>query len=180
MKKNKNKKKRVLVVEDDKSLSESIEAMLKGYDAALEFCVVENAGEAWPHLFPENPKDRPDAVILDIMMPYGTAADSLDSESDPDCIETGVRLIRKLREQEKESNHQSGRLPTWVSVVTARSNPKLIEELNTILDGRGKLYFKPYKPTVLEHDLMHVSGIECNVPEVLLPRGYKPPAIEVS
>ena len=179
MERTKKQKKRVLLVEDDIVLSKHIKELLEAYEPELELHAVENAGEAWPHIFPKHPAERPDAVILDIMIPYGAAAKELGAESDPDCIQSGLRLLEKLRDWEKtHGSHDDPLPPLWVSVITARSNPKLIEEINSLLMGRGKLYLKPYKGIVLEHDLMFILGIECKAPEVLLPRGYKPPGGE--
>lgn len=168
--------KMILVVEDDEGLSGYIQERLCLYEPFIELFIAENAGKALPFLTGKAPGKRPDAVVLDIMMSYASAAVELGSESDQDEVETGLRLLKKFRDFEKEEkNNTSDLILTWVSVITARNNPKTIQDINALLCDRGRIYIKPYNGVVLEWDLMSVLGIECKIPKVLIPNNYQQP-----
>ncbi len=168
--------KTILVVEDDDLLSGYILERLHPYKPLIEIFIAENAEKALTSLTGKASSKKPDAVVLDIMMPYASAAEELGSESDPDGIETGLRLLKRLRDLEKEEKNKCPDLiPTWVSVITARNNPKTIQDISALLCDRGRIYIKPYNDIVLEWDLMSVLGIECKIPKVLLPSNYQQP-----
>ena len=171
---NEKKRIKILIVEDEPGLQKEIKEILEPYKAEIEVLSAHNAGEAIPLLFPNSPQEKPDALILDIMLPYGNAAEILYSDTDPKNIKTGLRLLKKLRKREKENPDKNVPL-LWTAVITARSNPRLIQELNNLLEDRGRIYSKPYSDVVLEHDLAIVLGIESKAPQVLLPQEYRPP-----
>ena len=161
----------ILVVDDEASLV----SVVRGYLEQAGYGVVtaSNGREA---LFVAR-EQQPDLIILDLMMPYGTGAQELDANSDRDEVDTGVQLLRHLREREKaEENHYSSS-PLWVAVITARNNPHLIQKLEQLLNGRGRIYLKPFTDFELEHDLAHVLGIDSKVPPALLPDGYVLPKL---
>jgi predicted transcriptional regulator len=98
------------------------------------------------------------------MMPYGTAADELVVEEDKDEVDTGVKILKWLREQEAKN---LGRL--WVAVVTARGNFGVLRKTEKLLNGHGRLFLKPLNRAHLEHYVVTAMGIDSLVPEVLQP-----------
>ena len=160
-------KKKVALIEDDPGNRRAIKQIFESY-SEIELVEAVDAGEAMKILFPDLPENRPDAVILDLIMSYGTVAEQLNAENDPNCIETGVKLLRFLRESEKSAeNHLSSDL-LWVAVTTERSNPQLIRELEQLLEKRGCIYLKPFDTFKLEDDLAQVLGIKSQVDPILL------------
>jgi CheY-like chemotaxis protein len=172
---NEVKKKKVALIEDDPDVRSIIQQVLKPYAQGLEVVEATNAGEAMDLLFPDFPDERPDAVILDLMMTYGKATEELDETSDPHQVDTGVRILERLRKAEKDGETRYGSQPLWVSIITARNEPYLIQRLKKLLDGKGRIYLKPFNDLALEHDLVTVLGIDSLVDSELLPIGYSPP-----
>ena len=168
-------KKKVVLAEDDPDIRSQLRQSLGAYGQDMEILEATDAGEAMDLLFPDVDDERLDAVILDLMMPYGKAAEKLEADSDVDQVETGVRLLRLLRKSEKARDNRYGYDPLWVAVITARNNPHLIQELGELLGDRGRIYIKPFNDLELQHDLAHVLGIESKVHPDLLPPGYMPP-----
>lgn len=172
---NSETKKKVVLVEDEPEVRLVIRQLLEPYAQDLEVVEATNAEEAMDLFPPKSKKKRPDALILDLMMPYAKAAEELDADSDPDQIETGVHLLHSLREWEKGEENSFNSLPLWVAVITARNNPHLIQRLEQLLESRGRIYLKPFDEVRLEHDLAVVLGIDSQVDPDLLPPGYLPP-----
>lgn len=167
-------KKKVALIEDNSGNRRAIKRIFESY-SEIELVEAVDAGEAMKILFPNLPENRPDAVILDLIMLYGTASEQLNAKSDPDCVETGVKLLRFLRESEKSAdNHLSSDL-LWVAVTTERSNPQLIRELWQLLEKRGCIYLKPFDTFKLEDDLAQALGIKSQVDPILLSPEYLPP-----
>ncbi|MBW2741453.1 MAG: response regulator transcription factor, partial [Deltaproteobacteria bacterium] len=81
-----NAKKKVVLVEDDPEVRKIIRETLSPYFQDIKVFEATNAGVAMNLLFPDPPDNRPDALILDLMMPYGEAGQELDSDSDHDQI----------------------------------------------------------------------------------------------
>ena len=136
-----NAKKKVILVEDDPEVRKIIRETLSPYFQDIDVFEATNAGEAMNLLFPASPGNRPDALILDLMMPYGEAGQALDSDSDQDQIETGVRLLDYLRNREKTELSTHIAYPLWVAVVTARNNPHLIQIEKPYLQYQINLYY---------------------------------------
>jgi CheY-like chemotaxis protein len=172
---NELKKKKVALIEDDPDVRSIIQQVLKPYAQDLEVVEATNAGEAMDLLFPDSPDEHLDAVILDLMMTYGKAAEELDETSDPHQVDTGVRILKRLRKAEKDGEIRYGSQPLWVSIITARNEPHLIQRVKELLGSRGRIYLKPFNDLVLEHDLALVLGLDSQVDPDLLPTGYSPP-----
>lgn len=160
-------KKKVALIEDEFKNIQVIKQIFESY-SEIELVEAVNAGEAMKILFPDLPENRPDAVILDLKMFYGTAAKQLNAKSDPDCIETGVKLLRFLRESEKSADNRHSSDLLWVAVTTVRNNPQLIRELGQLLEKRGCIYLRPFDTFKFEDDLAHVLGIKSQVDPILL------------
>lgn len=156
----KKNEKKVLLVEDDLGVAEMIRNYLEEYADKIELQVVSDAGKALENMLPID-KNKPDALILDIMMPYGSALNQLKGETDPDEIESGLRLLTFIREEERGKHSQQ----LWVAVITARS-PVAIEA--RVKELGAKLYCKPFNTLQLEDDLVRALGIESKVPPILL------------
>lgn len=170
-----NTKKKVVLVEDDPEVRKILLETLSPYFQDIEVFEATNAGEAMNLLFSDPPGNRPDALILDLMMPYGEAGQKLDSDSDRDQIETGVRLLNYLRNREKTEPGTDIAYPLWVAVITARSNPLLIQSIEKLLAGNGRIYLKPFNDLELEHDLACILHIKSQVDSILLSPEYSPP-----
>lgn len=169
----------VLLIEDDAMIRKEIVEDLKPYETEMQVSETANAGEAVALLSINSPDKRFDAYILDIMLPYAEASRMLNGNSDPDAVHTGERLLRRIRDEENGENNSTVSRPAWVSAITARSNPQLIQVLRSLLGDRGKLYIKPFSTYELVHDLALVLGIKSKVPLELLPKGYTSPLIRV-
>ena len=172
---NEVKKKKVALIEDDLGIRSIIQGVLRPYAQYLDIVEGTNAGEAMDLLFPDSPDERPDAVILDLMMTYGKAAEELNETSDPHQVDTGIRILERLRKSEKDGDIRYGSQLLWISIITMRNEPYLIQRLRELLDGRGRIYLKPFNDLALEHDLVTVLGIDSLVNAELLPIGYAPP-----
>ena len=170
-----NAKKKVVLVEDDPEGRKILLETISPYFQDIEVFEATNAGEAMNLLFSDPPGNRPDALILDLMMPYGEAGQELDSGSDQDQIETGVRLLNYLRNREKTELGTDIAYPLWVAVITARSNPHLIQRIELLLAGSGRIYLKPFNDLELEHDLACILHIKSQVDPILLSPEYSPP-----
>jgi CheY-like chemotaxis protein len=159
-------KKIVLVVDDDQTLSNQLISILfSHYIDAVEMKWVKNAGDALKLIEFRKSYRRPDAILLDLMMPYGPARQKLDKDyTDPDDTETGIRLLEYLRRVEKEA----GLDPVWVAIITARSPFALNSIGKGLLESRCKVYFKPFDTFQLESDLMTELGVPSNIPSDLL------------
>ncbi len=153
-------KKKVLVVEDDPAIRQILQGFLGRY---TEYDVKEvNDARSAMEYFKQHPHGHFDAVLLDIMMPYGTppALEELQSTTDPDELETGLRLLRWLREILGEET-------VWVAVITARAVPRVAAEAQSLLKQRGCIYFKPFDDLRVEHDLATALGVSSKVPPEL-------------
>ena len=153
-------RKKILIVEDDKAIIEILKVFLKGY-AEYEVYIARDARSAM-NLLNESEGVHFDAIFLDIMMPYGTppALEELQSTTDPDELETGLRLLRWLREIRGEET-------VWVAVITARAVPRVAAEAQSLLKQRGCIYFKPFDDLRVEHDLATALGVSSKVPPEL-------------
>ncbi len=158
-------RKKILIVEDDKAIIEILKVFLKGY-AEYEVYIARDARSAM-NLLNESEGVHFDAIFLDIMMPYGTppALEELKSSTDPEELETGLRLLRWLREIRGEET-------VWVAVITARAFPRVAAEAQSLLKQRGCIYFKPFDNLRIEHDLATSLGVPSKVPPELQPGDY--------
>lgn len=89
-----NHKKKILVVDDDADIAESTRIILedKGYLVIL----ASNPAEGWQRVM----SDRPDLILLDVMMPMGTEGFhfvwNLRKQSDKKLSETPVAIISSI------------------------------------------------------------------------------------
>lgn len=150
---------RMLIAEDDGSTAEHLARQFRRYKSHLSVSVASDGGEA----LDEIKRNRPDILLLDLMMPYGQGAAELKEESDPDCVYTGLRLLERIRKEEQE-----GARSIWVGVITARSSFGTIGELRRLLRSKVRLYLKPFDSLRLENDLVSTFGIPSKIPAELL------------
>jgi len=167
-------KKKVALIEDDPGNRLAIKQIFESY-SEIELVEAVDAGEAMKILFPYLPENRPDAVILDLIMPYGSAAEQLNAKNDLNCDKTGVKLLHLLRESEKSADNRLSSDLLWVAVTTERSNPQLIRELEQLLEKRGCIYTKPFDTFKLEDNLAQVLGIKSQVDPILLSHEHLSP-----
>lgn len=153
----------LLIVEDDPGLLADYQDIFSAYHELLEVVVAGDAHETLRQL--EGSRgERPLAMLLDLMMPYGAAMDLLGGQTDPDEIETGVRLLHHLRAQERENALP----PIWVAVATARSAYVIDAQLRELLGDRGRLFLKPFDTLRLEHEVASALGLPSHVPAELV------------
>jgi DNA-binding response OmpR family regulator len=155
------KRKRLLLVEDDPSVAKAVETTLQRYEKELEIISVSDAETAESSL----QKGNWDLLVLDLMLPYGEpASDQLDPGEDPECYDTGLRILEWWREKEEGSGST---LP--VMVITARSDPDSLGKLKLLLSGAsGRLFLKPFDDILFEATVCKTLQIECRLPEFLL------------
>lgn len=148
--------KTVLIVEDDPTTHDLLERRLERYGLSLSSA--SDVAEAMRCL---RDLRQVDALVLDIMLPYGAARDTL-GEGDSPQIDSGIRLLEWLRAQE-------GGAALWVSVVTARAHPEAIQRIEALLGAAGRLYRKPFDTHRFEHEMATALGLPSQVPEGLRP-----------
>ena len=88
-------RRRILVVDDDAGVREAMKGMLtdKGYEVAT----ATNGQEALAVL---RQGPRPDAIVLDLMMPVMTGMEFLDEKANDDLIRSVPVLIMTAHDQE--------------------------------------------------------------------------------
>ena len=154
-------KRLVFLVEDDGGVADTLVSLLDRYKESVTFEKGKNATDVLPWIEIGSDRRRPDAILLDLMMPYGAARHKLDKDyTDPDDTETGIRLLEYLRRVEKEA----GIDPIWVAIITARSPLALKSIGKELLESRCKIYYKPFDSFELEDDLMNEIGVTSKVP----------------
>ena len=157
----------ILIMDDDPEINRHlVELFGTQYGTKIQIYKAFNAGEALGKIA----TNKPNVIITSLMMPYGNALHKLNGESDPDSIETGVRFLKHIRE------NIYNYFP-WVAITTVRSNPKTLSIIKEMFNGRGRVYLKPYDTFELELDITTVLGIDCNVPNQLIPEDYNPPYV---
>jgi CheY-like chemotaxis protein len=167
-------KKSVLIVEDESDVMKSVKTIFEAYKDQMTHLEAKTAEEAYTILFKENDHFAVDALILDTMMSYGKIEirKRLRGEDDTYSVKTGMLLLDYIRNQEVKAKEE---IPLWVSVITGRSAPNVLQCINKLLGDNGRLMTKPFNEFVLENDIAHVLGIKSKVPEIVLPEGYQPP-----
>jgi len=174
--------KTVLLVEDEPEVVNIIKELFEPYTGmGLGIEPRATAAHVLGRLFCNTEKPAVDALILDIMIPYGSNPDEsvktrkiLGGSADKMDMETGILLLKKIREKEKEEN----RAPLWVAVITARNAPRVLQTAWELIENSGRVYIKPFNDILLENDIVTVLEIESKVPGELLPRDYKAPSLK--
>ncbi|MFH1999797.1 MAG: hypothetical protein ABIK28_08955 [Planctomycetota bacterium] len=157
--------KRILLVEDDEGIIPDLCSILDKYKDQLEVIEAGDAGEALRTIRESTGNQRLNALVLDIMLPYGTAKKELEADDDIHELETGMRMLKWLRDQEV-----ANKIPhLWVAVITARSKYAVQNKVENLLGSHGKLYLKPFDTIQFEDDLVKAIGIESKVDPILLP-----------
>lgn len=147
---------RLLVVEDDPGVIETVQRIFARYSDRIEVRTVQDAGHAVDLIRSWSP----DGLFLDLMVPYGSAVGLLEGRSDGSMLETGIRLLEWIREQEREQ----AAAPLWVAAVTARSEPAVLARVDEALGGHGELFLKPFDTLSLEWKVCDWLGIRCDLP----------------
>lgn len=153
----------VLIVEDHRKTAAYIERVLRPY--ASETIRASDGGEAMKYL-ESIPPTTLGAVVLDVMLPYGTSAGALKGDTDPRQIETGIRLLEWVRECE-------GGASLWVAAVTACSQAAELQRIEELLGEYGRLYRKPFDGFLFEHEMARALGQESLVPDCFRPSGER-------
>jgi CheY-like chemotaxis protein len=172
MTENERLEKIILIVEDDSAVRESIRNTLKDCIDLINVNILEatDAGQAIK-ILSDMSAGCFVALLLDLMLPYGDAAITLNENTDPDQVNTGINLLEWIIDK--------GKQPTtyfrvgWTAIITARNNPQLIGSLQKLLNPNDRIYFKPFTGLELAHDLAIVLGIKSSVPLELLPPEYR-------
>jgi|SRR5215203_3322598 len=155
-----NRKPKLLIVEDDPSLLRDYQVIFAAYGDSLDIVTAKDAFETLQFL--KEIETRPQAMVLDLMLPYGKkeARGLLKAESDPNEIDTGVRILEYLRRLEKDS----GEKRIWVAVVTARSAWAVAERVEELLGASGRIFLKPFDTLWLEEVVIRAMGIPSHLP----------------
>jgi len=149
----------VILVEDDAGVVEQVRRRLSRYP--IDCTAARDGGEALALLGADLGSRRPDALVLDLMLPYGAARGELDGDSDPDEAATGMRLLARLRHQESTASTDH----LWVAIITARSPFAVDARAKELFAGHGCVYYKPFDPLRIEDDLVRALGL----PSLVLP-----------
>ena len=164
--------KTILLLEDEPGIINVIERLFKPYGDSVALKSAETVKDALNLLYLNGKICTVDALILDIMLPYGDkiTREILKGEGDQSDIETGIHLLEHIRGKERSCD-----TPLWVSIITGRNAPDVLKRVEKLLNKRGRLLVKPFNDFVLENDIALVLGIKSLVDEILLPEGYSPP-----
>ena len=146
----------ILIVEDDISVCNHIKEIFSRYEESINVKTANNAGDAFEII---SSSWGIDAVVLDIMLPYGSASELLNEKFDPEGLYAGFRLLEIIRNDNSK---------TWAAVITARNSPKIVWKINDLLGDCGKIYFKPFDTFLLEHETVNALGILSKVPAIFL------------
>lgn len=157
-------KKYIAIVDEELSIQDNLKKMMEPYDD-VEVYIAGDAGEILKLI---SKKKKLRAIILDLAMPYGNAKTTLKGRTDPQNLDAGIRVLRWLREKDKD---------IWVSVLTARAAPEVIREVKELLGQRGRIYLKPANNLEIENDLACALEIPSKVPQILLGANYRPPIL---
>jgi CheY-like chemotaxis protein len=136
-----NRKRKILVVEDDKECAESYEMLLDAPDREIRSVHI---GSDALNLLTSG--QRFDLVVLDIMMPSGSLIKTQDHG-----LSTGVELTRLLAES-------GANVPTLV--ITARWEEDMLEALRQ--NGVSDILFKPTDPELViarVNELLEEQGV---------------------
>jgi CheY-like chemotaxis protein len=159
------KKKLVLIIEDDHSVARELINLFSAYKKSLLLEVANDAGDGLRIIKNRKNDRRHDALILDIMMPYGRARGKLlKGRYDPDENTTGIYLLEYLRKKEKKDTAA----PMWVAIITGRSPIVVGAKIEALIKNHGKTYYKPFSAIKLEYDLMMALGIPHKIPNGLI------------
>jgi len=159
----KSEHKRVLIVEDDPMVVKNIKERLERYASDITILEAIDGGSAL-RLLLENRDFTHCVLVLDLMMPYGHALEELEGRNDPECWETGIRVLEWLR------NHEDPGKRLWVAVTTARNEPDALHRIRELLGKHGRLFLKPFDPYAFEHSLALALGLPSKVPVAFQPR----------
>lgn len=151
--------KQVLIVEDDGDVVVTLKKVFKQYETVVAVRTVADAGAAVQAI----EEKEPDLLVLDLMMPYGTAGDLLQGRTDPGMRDTGIRLLEWIRSRESKGQRM------WVAVTTARSEADALRRVSTHLEsGTGRLFPKPYDDLEFEVYVCRALQIDCRLPAELV------------
>lgn len=158
-----HRKPKLLIVEDDPGLLRDYQSIFSEYGNLLEIVTAKDAFETLEVL--KETETRPQAMVLDLMLAYGNeeARNLLEADSDPNEIDTGVRILEYLRKLEE----RNGEKRIWVAVVTARSAWAVAERVDKLLEASGKIFLKPFDTLWLEEVVINAMGLPCRLPSEL-------------
>lgn len=148
----------ILVVEDEDLMQEQLARLLKRYGDQLVVTLVRDAGQALDTLARRDPPV--DALVLDLMMPYGAAREVL-AAGDSSELDTGLHVLEHVRKAAS-----LGSPPLWVAVITARSGLAIGRRVRELLGDRGRLYLKPFDTLRFEHELLQAVGLRSLVADL--------------
>ena len=146
-------KKMVLIIEDDAGMIADLKPIFRPYEEFLEVLWEQTAGGALKVM---QAGKWPQAFVLDLMLAYGGASEILDGQADTQEIETGLKLLEWLRRREKEEGNQA----SYVFVITGRSSIAVAVRLKELLNGCGRVFYKPFDTLELEERLTHALDIK--------------------
>ncbi len=148
---------KLLIVEDEGRFRVNLKNMFEEYQGVFEVKLAADAGEALDYLNNE----QFNVLVLDIMMPYGSAIKELDGDSDPSMSDAGYRLLKVLKKSDAHKNNE-----LFVAVVTARAEPTILRKINDLINENGKIYLKPFDDFAFENDICERFRIKSKVPKV--------------
>lgn len=148
--------KRILIV-DDPLVAESLKHTFRHYQSQIAVDTATSAGDALEII----QKRRPDALIVECWIRYGTADELLDAAvSDPMEHHTGLRLAWHV----ESSIREKGTSPIHLFLMTSQGDYRDLPTMTTLLAVGAKLYLKPFDTIVLEQDVCAALGIPTGYP----------------
>jgi len=168
---------RLLIVEDEMDIVDGICETIKDHQVKeIEIMLAGDAGNALSLIFSQEPDKRPDAIVLDIMLPYGSAFKELKAETDVGMNHTGIKILERLRNKEREDVTYFSHNPLFVAVITGRADPAIYQVIERNLDGWGRIYPKPFIEDEMLNDLFFVTNVHFEIDSDLMPKGYVLPS----
>ncbi len=138
------RQRRILIVEDDPDTADTLRVVLEGEGYQVAHALNAPGGLAAAR------KERPDLILLDVMMPSGTEGFHFvwDLRKEPDeavkktpiIVMTAIHQTTKLRfypEQSDKEYEPYEYLPVQGFIDKPVDFPKLLQEVQLVLSGKG-------------------------------------------
>ncbi|MDQ7978589.1 response regulator [Paraburkholderia sp. SARCC-3016] len=119
--------KRVLVIEDDRAMRESIRALLQG--ESTEIVAVATLGEALEEL----ERTQFDCVVTDLALPDGTGYDLLERMAADPALQTLPVIVYTGRMLSGDEEHRLRRYSKSIIIKGAKSPERLLDEVTLFL-----------------------------------------------
>lgn len=152
---NSPKRKSILIVDDP----DNVDMLVRDFNSDLPDVMIRRASAldlamgimaSWPI----------DCLVIEAFLPYGENASVLNPETDPGMCEGSLRLIRRIRELERD-NHTADDDCLWIFLLTTQDCIAQDEEIQRLLGDRGSIHLKPFDTIEFSFTVADALGVRC-------------------